>query len=1050
MSDVAQKAGKNSILRPRRGAMERLLQGWPLALQPQPGGGAACCVTRDVAAGELLLRAAAYAVAVEDAHAERVCAACGRVSPPSSRPLARACRECAGARFCSAACAAGEGAQRHAAGCGGAAARAALAVGMLSHARPLSPDERAAVRLAVAARLQHAAAQRFLAPERTLSRGAPTYTDVLSLPPPPPPPPPLASLLPPPKARAAGKAAGSAPRSDGSGSAGSGWSGSSADGGGGGSGDGRGDVQNRERTALGPCRGAGADGGSAAAGEAAAARASALAALAHAALLRALPEEAVPSADELGRLLALAAAHGLTVRAGGGAAVARVLAPGAALLARCGRDGGASAALSFGPGFCVEARALRHLRAGEEVCVAAGGAAAHTPRQARQGGQEAQQPASSCTPTPLARSRAASPASGAPTPPSQQQQQPKQQQPKQQESFLALPPPPPPPPRRGPLAWLRAGACFAPPAADASPSAPALTPQQVVPLALSLTPFAAAVYLPPAFCLRAARGECVADGGGGAAEALYAAPFAARCYEGVLRVELLGAHELPCDDDDVAVRLLCALSCGDCEAACALGGGESGVGACQAQLPVRRVACAALRLRLRAAAPRRWRARGSARAGEPLGGAELPLVPLLASAQQQQRRHELVLHLRGPGGGGMLHIALRFDPYPPPPSPPLLAAADSDCADSDDDDDDDAAVADIGVFEPLCFFDHAPTHTQAALWRRRRTLVLAFRGTEGAVAADWATDFQYRLVARRTGAADGGGEAAAAARAAAARAACRVHEGAQKGYLAVRRRVLAALDDARGVAHAAASSSRAPSALGSHHPAAAARADSPPLLSPPARRARPWRVLLTGHSLGGALATLCAADLAELFPPSPPSSLSSAAEDVVRVRCVTYGSPRAGDAHFAARFAQLQPRALRLVNGRDVVPSVPPRLLGYAHACDGLHLRADGALRPLPPAAEPGGARVLGALCSGVGVLDHGFGLYAYVDGLRRVADAAGVVFAAGGLPPRKEGDTKTVSGAPAGGHGNKAAPADAAEAADDGGGGVEGGACGAARVGDR
>jgi hypothetical protein len=1020
--------------------MARLLQGWPLALSPRPGGGgAACCVTRDVAAGELLLRAGAYAVVAENAWAERVlCVGCGAVSP--NKPLARACRECASVRFCSAACASAE-AQRHAACCGWAA-RAALAPLRADAAadanKPLTPDERTAVRLAVAARLQHhAAVQRVAAPERTLNRGAPTYTDVVTLP-----------LPPPPEAHAAGRASGS---DDGSGSWGSDWS-SSAEGGssgGGGVGD---EHETAARWAF--RRGAAADGAAAAA--AAAERAAALAELAHAALLTALPDDAVPSRDELHRLLALVAAHSLTLRAGGGSsagvAVARVLAPGAALLTRCGDGGGggASAELSLGSGggFCVEARAMRDMRAGEEVRVAAGGALARcddTRDAYRAGGQQP----GSCAPTPLLRSRAASPAAGAPPADATQQQ------------MMLLPPPPP---ARGPRSWLRAGCCCIAAGADASPPpfppSPVLSAQQVVPLALSLTPFAAAVYLPPSFCLRAERRECVADGASGtsganantsgAAEALYAAPFAARCFAGVLHVELLRAENLPWEDDaddDVASgtrrrrRVLCALSCDDAEAGCALdssgsggGGGGGGDGGASAQLPLRQVACAALRLRLRADAPTRcWRARAG---GEPLGGAELPLAPLLLRAQgsllRTARRTELLLHLRGPGGGGTLRIALRFEPHAPPSPPPspAPAAAHSD-ADSDaGTDDDDAPVADIGTFEPLCFFDHAPTHTQAALWRRRRTLVLAFRGTEGQVAADWVTDFQYRLVPRRTASADGGGAADAAARGAAARAACRVHEGAQKGYLAVRRRVLAALDDARGVARAAESgpASRTPSALGAYAAAAPSEASarssgSPPLLPPPrVRRARAWRVLLTGHSLGGALATLCAADLAELFP--QPLSPASASDDIVRVRCVTYGSPRAGDARFAARFAVLQPRALRLVNGRDVVPAVPPRLLGYTHACDGLHLRADGALAPLPPHAEPSGARVWGALCSGAGILDHGFGLYTYVDGLRRVAAAAGVAVDDG-----HDGGKSAAGAPPAGGRGHKAA--------DDGGAGA-------------
>ena len=71
------------------------------------------------------------------------------------------------------------------------------------------------------------------------------------------------------------------------------------------------------------------------------------------------------------------------------------------------------------------------------------------------------------------------------------------------------------------------------------------------------------------------------------------------------------------------------------------------------------------------------------------------------------------------------------------------------------------------------------------------------------------------------------------------------------------------------------------------------------------------RLILAGHSLGAALATLAAT----VFPPA---------------LLVTLGSPRVGDAEFVAALADLH--VIRLVDGCDVVTQLPPALSFYAHA----------------------------------------------------------------------------------------------------------------------
>lgn len=82
----------------------------------------------------------------------------------------------------------------------------------------------------------------------------------------------------------------------------------------------------------------------------------------------------------------------------------------------------------------------------------------------------------------------------------------------------------------------------------------------------------------------------------------------------------------------------------------------------------------------------------------------------------------------------------------------------------------------------------------------------------------------------------------------------------------------------------------------------------------------PWTIYLTGHSLGGALATLCSFDLA----------LSTWKYPKPHLIMYNYGSPRVGNKRFARKFNELVPNAYRIVNGLDAVCTVP-RLLGYCH-----------------------------------------------------------------------------------------------------------------------
>lgn len=81
------------------------------------------------------------------------------------------------------------------------------------------------------------------------------------------------------------------------------------------------------------------------------------------------------------------------------------------------------------------------------------------------------------------------------------------------------------------------------------------------------------------------------------------------------------------------------------------------------------------------------------------------------------------------------------------------------------------------------------------------------------------------------------------------------------------------------------------------------------------------RLVVTGHSLGGAMAYLAALDLQKSFDISKSE-----------IRVVTVGSPRVGNQMFAKFFSRMIPQSTRLVNNLDIVPTMPPMREGFYHA----------------------------------------------------------------------------------------------------------------------
>jgi hypothetical protein len=87
-------------------------------------------------------------------------------------------------------------------------------------------------------------------------------------------------------------------------------------------------------------------------------------------------------------------------------------------------------------------------------------------------------------------------------------------------------------------------------------------------------------------------------------------------------------------------------------------------------------------------------------------------------------------------------------------------------------------------------------------------------------------------------------------------------------------------------------------------------------------KTKPRPVYVTGHSLGGALALMATAELANHQDASIRDSIAA---------CYTFGCPRAGDASFDQ---YVKVPLYRVTNGVDVVPAIPPFILGYRHVGD--------------------------------------------------------------------------------------------------------------------
>jgi len=243
------------------------------------------------------------------------------------------------------------------------------------------------------------------------------------------------------------------------------------------------------------------------------------------------------------------------------------------------------------------------------------------------------------------------------------------------------------------------------------------------------------------------------------------------------------------------------------------------------------------------------------------------------------------------------------------------------------------------LFEFIGFVSNRFTNTEAGLWRNRadRRLILAFRGTQQDNPRDWMTDLTIMKTPWRRSPEGEEPEPTEP----------EVHAGFREALASVSQRLKALIAQACG--------------------------DEPSA----------WEIFVTGHSLGGALATLMATDLAggldvsQALPQAPSRSwfngfkgLFGQGEEIkppekpdrkfARLALYTYGATRVGDKAFSTALDEAVPEHFRVVNGQDVVARYPRG--GYVHSGRTallLNASAEGGKGP------PGPCRVTGLWLQG-------------------------------------------------------------------------------------
>ncbi|CAI5701278.1 unnamed protein product [Peronospora effusa] len=80
-------------------------------------------------------------------------------------------------------------------------------------------------------------------------------------------------------------------------------------------------------------------------------------------------------------------------------------------------------------------------------------------------------------------------------------------------------------------------------------------------------------------------------------------------------------------------------------------------------------------------------------------------------------------------------------------------------------------------------------------------------------------------------------------------------------------------------------------------------------------------VIVAGHSLGGAVAAICAFELKYI-------------EKIPVKALYTFGKPRVGNLHFSTRLRNAGMEVYRITHFRDIVPHLPPTWTGFEHTSE--------------------------------------------------------------------------------------------------------------------
>ena len=100
-----------------------------------------------------------------------------------------------------------------------------------------------------------------------------------------------------------------------------------------------------------------------------------------------------------------------------------------------------------------------------------------------------------------------------------------------------------------------------------------------------------------------------------------------------------------------------------------------------------------------------------------------------------------------------------------------------------------------------------------------------------------------------------------------------------------------------------------------------------------AQKMRPsYTLYVTGHSLGAALATLCASDMVSNYGFEGKTVLTN------------YGSPRVGDTAYYSWVKTILPMADRVVNQADIVPHLPPEDFNFHHIATEMWINPVGVI----------------------------------------------------------------------------------------------------------